>query len=396
MNVAVRAVPVSALALAALLAVPAVRAADAWPAEPVSAAVNLTSVEGPEPNDFYTDLSGVIWNPVTRRLWAVTNGPTDSTSRLWVMREDGLGGFVVDTRDGQRGEWIGFGDLEDVTIANEREEVVYTMIEGAEVIREYDVSVYGVKTLRNEWNTRPYLPLSGNSGAEGIAFVPDEFLAAEGFVDRNGAPRVSHNGMGGLMFVGHQNGGGVFAFDLDRRTGAFDFVGEYRTSATETAALGFDRSSGFLYVWHDASADQLEKCRLASTAVAGQSYRRLDTVRLFAGPDHRNNEGIAFFPADACQDGQRPFFMTIDGGDASSLLEYTQYVEGCEVLTAAKVSSGGPKLRLTWSGGAPPATLRRATDPGFRNSVILVGGQNVTSYDDDVLADGQTYFYRLD
>jgi len=217
----------------------------------------------------------------------------------------------------QRGEWTGFGDLEDVAFADYREDTVYLIIEGEERIKEYDVSTYGVAILRNDWDVSPYLPLSGGSGAEGLTFVPDPYLAAAGFVDRNAQPATSHHGMGGFMFVGHQNGGGAFVFDLDRGNGALDFVGEYRTSYTEAAALSFDRSTGFLYVRHDADFHTLEKCGLSSTAVSGQTYRQLDTVRVYDGPDHRNNEGVSVLPIEECTEGRRSIFMTIDDGGAS-------------------------------------------------------------------------------
>jgi hypothetical protein len=219
----------ASLLLVAVAGVAPAAAAEPWPAEPAGSATNLTSVEGPEPNDFHSDMSSAFWNETTRRLWVCRNGPGGSQSKFWALVEDGAGSFKVDERAGNRGEWTGFGDLEEVTQANLAEDTVYALIEGEERVKEYDVSIYGTATLRNDWNLAPYLPLNGGYGSEGLAFVPDSFLAANGFVDRNGAPYVSRNGMGGLMFVGHQNGGAVFAFDLNRINGTFDFVGEYRT-----------------------------------------------------------------------------------------------------------------------------------------------------------------------
>lgn len=154
-----------------------------WPAEPWASAQNLTAVEGAGTNDFYEDLSGASWNPLTRRLWLCRNGPSDSTSKLWVLREDGAGSFVVDVRAGQRGEWTGFGDFESVTQADYLEDTIYALVEGVEQIREYDVSTYGTAILRRTWNTDPFLPQSGGFGAESLTFVPDPFLAAQGFVD---------------------------------------------------------------------------------------------------------------------------------------------------------------------------------------------------------------------
>lgn len=77
------------------------------------------------------------------------------------------------------------------------------------------------------------------------------------------------------MFVGHQNGGALYAFDLDPNSNAFTFVGEYRTAYDETAALHFDRGNGRLYIWHDADWDTWEVNDLTSTAIVGSSARQL-------------------------------------------------------------------------------------------------------------------------
>lgn len=320
----------SALALAStLLLTVQLPAQQPWPAEPAGQATNLTAIEGPGNNDFHEDLSGACWNPLTRTLWLVRNGPGGSDSKLWAAVEDGSGGFEIAYRGGQRGEWTGFGDLEGVTQADWSEDVVYLIIEGEEHIEEYDVSTFGTALLVNDWDTSAWLPTSGNLGAEGITFVPDGYLAHAGFVDATGSPYLSTGGMGGLMFVGHQNGGGLFVFDLDRSTGGIVFVGEYQTDYPETAGLEFDRSTGLLYVWHDADYDILSVLDLTSIEVAGASYRRFDVVESFWGPTHANNEGIAVVSAADCRAGGRSLFMTIDDGGAWSLLWYDELAHGC-------------------------------------------------------------------
>lgn len=305
----------------------AVRAQEAWPAEAITEALNLTAVEGAEPNDFYSDLSGASWNAVTRRLWVCRNGPGGDQSKFWALREDGSGTFVVDERDGRRAEWTGFGDLESITQADLARDVVYLLVEGEESVKAFDVSTYGTAVPGVVWNLRAYLPLNAGSGAEGLTFVPDAALSAAGFVDRNGAPTTSRRGMGGLMFVGHQNGGALFVFDLDP-AGGFDFVGEYRTSSAETAGLEFDRSTGVLWIWHD-DVDTLEKASLRSSPVSGQTYRRIETLSVFSGPSRENNEGIAVFGVEDCRNGVRDFFMTVDGGGSRSLLDYRRFTDGC-------------------------------------------------------------------
>ncbi|RLB49412.1 MAG: hypothetical protein DRI90_24565 [Deltaproteobacteria bacterium] len=298
-----------------------------WPAEVAANATNLTGIEGPIwDNDFYTDLSGAVWNPVTHRLWLCrNNGP----SKIWAVREDGAGSFEIDAHDGNRGEWSDFGDLEGLTFADFNEPTtLYLIVEGQERIKEVDLSVYGTAVSMNDWDTSAHLPLAGGAGAEGITFVPDSYLLAQGFADANGAAYSSALGMGGVMLVGHQNGGKIYAFDLDRSNSSFVFVGEYLTAADETAALEFDRSTGLLYIWHGENHNTLEVARLSS-AVVGDD-RKLDTVKTHGGPGtvlfgSANHEGIALTPGVPCPAGHRDLFMTTDGGGASSLLWYQQF-----------------------------------------------------------------------
>ena len=320
------------VALAGLVFAAPVAAQDTWPAEAISASTNLTAIEGPGENDFHSDLSAAVWNPVTRTLWLGRNGPGDTNSKLWAVVEDGAGSFEIDSRAGSRGEWTNFGDLEGVTQANFQEDLVYLMIEGPgeERIKEYDVSTYGTAILNNDWNTLPFLPVDGGSGAEGITFVPDSALSTAGFVDENGNLYTSTQGMGGLMFVGHQNGGAVYVFDLNRVTGGFVFVGEYLTGERDTSGLEFDRSTGQLYIWHDKGIDILSVSDLASTPVSDR-VRQLNISKSYDGPSSQNNEGIAVLPANECIGGERSFFMTIDDGGSNSLRWYQQFTDGCEI-----------------------------------------------------------------
>lgn len=298
-----------------------------WPAESWGAAQNLTPVEGAGTNDFHVDLSGAAWNPVTRRLWVCRNGPTGATSKLWVLREDGAGSFVVDVRSGNRGEWTGFGDFEGVTQADFAEDVVYAIVEDLELIRAYDVSTYGTAVLQQTWNMAAQLPSSGGLGAEAIAFVPDGFLAAQGFVDAAGVSRVSANGMGGLVFVGHQNGGRVYVFDLDRSDGSFDFVGAYLTGAAETAELAFDRSNGHLYALHGEGVNRIEVLSFASVPIGGE--RRLVEVATYLPPtgmaSGTNLEGLTLVSSADGASGDRSLFFTIDDGGATSLVRFRQF-----------------------------------------------------------------------
>ncbi len=302
---------------------------EAWPAEPLSDAVNLTPIEGPGANDFHEDLSGAFWNATTRTLWLARNGPAGN-SKLWAAVEDGQGGFEIDERAGARAEWTSFGDLEGVTQADLAEDVVYMIIEGEERVKSFDISDYGTATLLNDWDTASFLPRRGGSGAEGITFVPDAFLIQDGFVDGQGNPYVSTQGMSGLMFVGHQNGGGIFVFDLNRSNGSFVFVGEYETGQEDTSGLEFDRSTGVLYAYHDAGTDVLSAFGLGSSATNVGGRRALNLITSFDGPANENNEGIAIVSVSECSQDSRSFFLTTDDGEENSLRWYQSFEHGCE------------------------------------------------------------------
>lgn len=318
---------IAIVALAALHTAPAAAAAEIpWPAEGMSAAANLTAVEGPGANDFHVNMSSAFWNPQTRRLWVCRNGGTGG-SKFWALREDGSGGFEIDYQDGLRGEWSNFGDLEAITQADYGEAAIYLLIEGEERIKEYSIATYAAAQLVNDWNTAPHLPTSGNAGAEGLCFVPDAFLAAQGFVDAAGNPYLSRGGMGGVMLVAHQNGGRLYAFDLNRVSGDFTFVGAYQTNYGESCELAFDRSDGRLYILHGANWNRIEVATLGS-AVTG-SERRINEMftygRPAGSPSSWNLEGFAVMSNADCSGHRRSVFVTIDDGGAESLLWYRQF-----------------------------------------------------------------------
>jgi len=143
-----------------------------------------------------------------------------------------------------------------------------------------------------------------------------------------GAPYSSTRGMGGLMLIGHQSGGKVYAYDLAPDSDEFTFVGEFVTDRDETAGLEFDRSTGLLFLWHGAGHNVLEVARMSS--MEGPSGHKLDTIRVYGTPPKvpfgsENHEGIAVVGNDDCVGGRRSFFLTTDGGGFYSLLRFVEF-----------------------------------------------------------------------
>ena len=299
------------LAVVALLLGPtAAAAATAWPGESWTASTNLTSLD---PTGWATNLSGAFWNPVTRRLWVCTNKP----AKFWSLRENGSGGFAIER------EYTGTGDLEGITQTSTAADRVFVVDEQARIVRSYRISD-GVALTTWFLST---IPDWGNSGPEGIAFVPDAWLAQNHFVDGNGAPYPQSvqgaNGFGGLLFVAVQTSGWVYAFDL-KNDGTYLFVGRYLTTHLESCELTFDSSVGRMYILHNIDGNLLQVTDLTST-VSG-SDRRFTTAAEFQVPSGSNIEGFAVTPAltAARTVGDNWCFFTDDDNANGALRWFTQ------------------------------------------------------------------------
>jgi hypothetical protein len=138
------------------------------------------------------------------------------------------------------------------------------------------------------------------------------------------------------MFVGHQNGGRIYVFDLSSTSAAFQYVGAYATGGADTSEVTFDRSTNRLFLLHGNDVNTIEVCSLASTQVAGGGERKLNQLALYdrptGSPTTANLEGLAIVSNNDCTwsngaggVGHRTIFETIDGGGAISLIQFTQF-----------------------------------------------------------------------
>jgi hypothetical protein len=262
-------------------------------------------------------MSGATWNPVTRTLWLANN-----SGQFWALVEDGAGSFRVATNAaGTKAKWSPGGDLESICQADFTQPLVYLMDENG-WIREHDVSQYGLVHENRNWDIRVQCPeVGGTNGPEALTFVPDEWLRREGFQGTNGLACVSSNGMGGLMFVGHQEGGYVHVFDLNRTNNTFAYVGRYKTGEAETAGIEFDRSTGKLYIWHNLHVNYLEVTELNSYLQG--SERRLRPLIEYVGPRSGNLEGFALAPTTGTD--HWCFLTDDDNSNGEAILWFRQF-----------------------------------------------------------------------
>lgn len=212
-----------------------------------------------------TELSGLYWNSATNRLY-VTHGD----GRLRVLQLN-----TVTNTFSQLASRTLIGGPEGITQVNNGVNEFYTIDEDNYLIRKYTHPAnFSSVTLSKTWNivaAPSTMTNTGNTGPEGIAFVPDSFLTAGGFISQvTGNAYTSVKGMGGLIFIAHQDQGRIWVFDINPNTSNdFAFVGKYKTNKTESCEIAFDRSTGLLYTLHNTGVNTLEVTSLSSTPVAG-------------------------------------------------------------------------------------------------------------------------------
>jgi len=302
-----------------------VHASSAWPGESWTESELLTHLD----SEFVNNLSGAHWNPVTNTLWVCLNGP----GKFWAIVEDGNGSFEIDYENGRLAEWYPGGDLEGITQVDYDEPSIYVIVEGIDRIRKYDVSEHGVVKLWQEWNISFHVPTSGGAGSEGITFVPDFWLEENGFTDEEGNLYTSQNGMGGLIFIAHQNGGRVYVFDLDPDSNYYDFVGKYMTAQRESSGLEFDRSTGILYIWHNTGSNYLELTDLTSFT-RSDKQRQFNTYEEYIGPKSGNLEGIAITPISS--DDSWIFIADDNNHSGAALMWFKEFFPDIELPTFAE------------------------------------------------------------
>jgi len=278
---------------ASLLFVSAFANAQSWPSQSWISAVNLTPVMDA---NGVTDLSGLHYNPVNNRLYGV-----QGDGHLRVLQLNA----TTNTFSQIANKSIS-GGPEGITQANLYANEFYTIDENNYEIRRYThTSNFSSVTLYKHWNllSAPSpMPNTGNTGPEGIVFIPDGNLIVAGFVsEQTGALYTSQKGLGGLFFVANQDQGYVWVFDVNPNANDdFIYVGKYKTNRTESCDLSFDRSTGLLYILHNiAGNNKLEVTNLSTTLTGSGNRKFVDTAEYSItnpGDGNDNIEGFAMMP----------------------------------------------------------------------------------------------------
>lgn len=270
----------------------ALNAQTTWPAQAWPNAVNLTTVMS---NSGITELSGLHWNPENNRLYAV-----QGDGRLRVLQYDSASQTFTQLANKSLS-----GGPEGITQRDLAANEFYVVDENNYQIRKFTYTAnFASISLAASWNllaAPSTMTNTGNTGPEGIVFVPDENLAQTGFTSaQTGQPYTSVKGAGGLFFVAHQDGGYIWVFDINPEvSNDFLFVGKYKSARNESCDLAFDRSTNLMYILHNMGSNYLEVTNLAPAPAVGSEPTFQTVAEYFiANPTdgNINVEGFALMP----------------------------------------------------------------------------------------------------
>ncbi|WP_294181120.1 lamin tail domain-containing protein [uncultured Schumannella sp.] len=345
----------------------------AWPG-----GASVTTVD--EADAFGQDMSGLVFEaPGT--LWAVNNG----SGKLYKLSWNGSAWVPVTSDGWSSGKVLrypggtGQVDAEGVTIldgssasgvyvASERNNDASSTSRPS--ILRFDVTGSSAELVAvDEWNLASDLAsdiatLGANAGLEGIAWIPDSYLTANGLVDDatgeayDPSDYPAHGS--GLFFVAVEQDGGVYGYALTAG-GGFERVTRFDSGFPGAMELAFDPERGALWVVCDELCGG--ESRLFTIAADGDDAGHFTLTTAYARPaDAPNvaNEGFAITPQSACVGGVKPVYWADDNGTDGHGLRAGTIT--CAVLGGGGGSGGG-------TGTDPDAPLESELGPGNAGTV---------------------------
>ncbi|WP_081815160.1 lamin tail domain-containing protein [Leifsonia aquatica] len=288
-----------------------------------------TTTTGPEGRD----VSGLVFDPSNANvLYSVKN-------KSWVFRmvkQDGL--WVADTSNGWgAGKQIFFPgstdtatnqpDSEGMTVGPDGALYVTTERNNAantiplNSILRFDPAQAGTQLVATQqWDLTAEFPelhagnkTEANLGFEGVTFVPDSYLTANGFVDQStGKTYIPANypkhGTG-LYFAALENDGKLYAYALNS-DGTFHRVSVADTGMGHVMDVAFDADTQRIWALCDNT------CGVASTVLKVSSTGAIVPDVVYskpAGLPVDNLEGFALAPNSTCVGGTKEVVWSDDG-----------------------------------------------------------------------------------
>ncbi|MDO9104848.1 MAG: hypothetical protein Q7U57_07785 [Methylovulum sp.] len=289
---------------------------------------------------FGGNLSGLFYEPAFGAqqavLWAVQNSPSKLYNMVWSSASNT---FIKNTANGwgsgktlRYPNGTGAPDAEGVTKAEPSSTAIYVATErdgsGSNrfSVLRYDTS--GTATTLNathEWNLTTDLPTvsSTNLGLESIAWVPDNYLQTNGFIDEGTGLAYNPNDFPlhgtGLFFVGLEKNGQIYAYALNSDS-TYERVATIASGHSQIMDLAFDRDNAVLWAYCDNNCSNRSHLLAIDTTVGSATLGKFIIRKAYNRPSSMsniNNEGIAIAPNSECVSNLKQFFWADDAETSS-------------------------------------------------------------------------------
>jgi hypothetical protein len=306
-----------------------------WPGGDATASVDVLNQLGGNVSSLFYEPSASAADDF---LWAVRNAP----STLYRLKRSG-GKWQNDTAagspDGKDLRYPNSGgdpDAEGITRTDFSLPDLYVVTERDNddgqaarfSVLRYDTSdptTFLVAT--HEWNLTSELPAAeANRGLEGISWLPDTYLASQGFYDErlgkayDPADYADHGT--GLFVLALETNGMLYVYALNHAGGPTHRVATITTGQPNVNDVQLDRDAGYLWSYCGASCTNLATILVIDTAAASPTRGKFVVRATVQAPSTLasfTNEGISFAPDSRCVAGLKPFFWADDeamGGHA--------------------------------------------------------------------------------
>ncbi|GAA1707170.1 hypothetical protein GCM10009808_26480 [Microbacterium sediminicola] len=348
-------------------------------------------------NQFGADLSGLAYEATGEgrgTLWAVQNGDgllykLEWNGTAWVpVAGDWADGKTLTYPDGTGtvdAEGIGLVDGSSSTgvyVSSERNNDASSVSRPSVLL--YDVSAAGTTLAASmEWNLASLLPtLPANGGLEGVTWIPDSALVAEGFIDESTTalydPATYADHGQGLFFVGVEGTARIYAVAL-MGDGSAALVATIDPKLAVVADVFYDATTDLLWaVCDDACAGQTAVLQIAQE---GPFVGTFQVTAAFENPagmaDNIANEGFTIASA-LCADGFAPVFYADDSETAGYSIREGSVICATEDggsdggtddggTDDGGTDDSGSDDGLTPTGGSAPS--ESALTPGTQNQI---------------------------
>lgn len=181
----------------------------------------ISATERYEPSD-------LVWHPRLQRLYGVSDGSAQVSSRLFSMTSSGSA-FSSTPVSGDL-------DLEGICLADPASDFLYIGLEQPNAIAEFDLAS---STVTRTFSLSPWMTGAPTQGLEALTFVPD-----------------AQHPEGGLFYAGLQENGAIYRFSLPILTSAtstsVSFVDSFRPVVrSDLSGLHYDRDRDVLFAIYD-------------------------------------------------------------------------------------------------------------------------------------------------